>query len=216
VSIGDYFRILAPTKTRYLDLLPHFTQTPEAAAPAASAELGLGDIFRKAMEAARQWIAETWATESLPETTSTSASNESSVVQFWNFDGRKVLLTGDVGIQGLEEAADYAAALQLGLPGLRFMQVPHHGSRHNISPRVLNRFIGDILPDGQTRVTTAYASVAKGTETHPRKVVSNAFIRRGATVVATAGTNIWHSHGMPSRADYSAVTPVAFSNRVEG
>ncbi|WP_275902295.1 hypothetical protein, partial [Myxococcus vastator] len=144
----------------------------------------------------------------------TAHENESSVVQFANFDGRGVLLTGDAGVISLHEAANYAQHLGIPLSGLNFMQVPHHGSRHNVSPSVLDRWLGSrsALP---MRDTIAFASVAKECETHPRRKVVNAFMRRGARVYTTKGSKMRHSYDMPARADYSDSVPLKFSNKVE-
>lgn len=66
---------------------------------------------------------------------------------YGNFDGQGVLLTGDAGVQALNRTASCAEFNQLDLPGtLRFMQIPHHGSRHNVSTSSLDRLIGRRLP----------------------------------------------------------------------
>ena len=54
-------------------------------------------------------------------------------MQLGQVEGRTLLLTGDVGPVGLNEAADYAQALGLLAPP-NFVQVPHHGSRKNVTP----------------------------------------------------------------------------------
>jgi hypothetical protein len=212
-QVGD-FLILSPTRYRYLQLIPQFSRTPEAA-EAGQQGLGLGDALGKALRAGLAWIAETWGRETLEEDVETSASNESSVVQFADFGGRKLLLTGDAGVQSLHDSADYADMLRLGLPGLRFLQVPHHGSRHNVSPSVLNRWLGEPVPRGAPTQTTAFASVAADDEEHPRKKVVNAFTRRGAPVHVTKGTNKRHHHNMPDREGWTTSEPLAFSNEVE-
>lgn len=126
-------------------------------------------------------LKETWTGETLSENPEpTSAFNESSVVQIGMFDGRTALLTGDVGPGGLAEAADYAETIGIALPGPRFVQVPHHGSRRNVTPSVLNRWLGNPLSSSaEERRGTAFCSAAKDDEDHPRKKVQNAFLRRG-------------------------------------
>jgi len=210
----DQFTILAPSRQRYLELIPQFDRTPEAAEE-ATAKATLGQILGEALKKAAAWIAETWGKETLEEDVETSASNESSVVQIADFDGNKVLLLGDAGIISLNEAADYAELIGITLPGLSFMQVPHHGSRHNVSPSVLNRWLGEQIPKGSETRFSAFASVAKKDEERPRRKVVNAFIRRGSRVYATKGSTKHHFNNMPDRG-WSKAVPYEFFDQVEG
>ena len=215
VTIANRFTILAPSRERYLQLVPQFSRTPEAATPGRDLRsVGLLRFASRVAQTAVQWIFESWHAETLAENSETSASNESSVVQFGTLGDHKALLTGDAGIQALSEAADYADVFGLPLPGLNFIQVPHHGSRHNVSPTVLDRLLGGRVAQGTTR-TWAYASVAAGNTTHPRKVVTNAFLRRGAPVYVTGKMSLWYYHQMPGRATYGPITSIPFSNHVE-
>ena len=212
------FTILAPSRERYLQLIPEFSRTPEQAASHQSHSSvwtnPLAKVAQPVLDAVK-WVAETWGLETLEENVETSASNESSVVQLAQLDGKRILLTGDAGVIALGEAADYAEVHGCPLPGIDFVQVPHHGSRHNVSPSSLDRWLGPRLPDGGSRGTIAYASVAKATKTHPRKKVVNAFIRRGAKVYATKGTSVWHHRGTPLREGWGPVNPLEFSEHVE-
>jgi beta-lactamase superfamily II metal-dependent hydrolase len=210
-TVGQ-FVILSPAPARYVELIPQFTRTPEAAKMAEVFDaFGLA---KSALKKVVEWVGETWGWETLEEDPETAHENESSVVQLANFDGRYVLLTGDAGVISLHEAADYAVQIGAALPGLNFMQVPHHGSRHNVSPSALDRWVGarSALP---MQNTIAFASVAKECDTHPRRKVVNAFMRRGARVYTTKGSTLRHSHGMPPRESYFASVPLEFSNKVE-
>ena len=89
---------------------------------------------------------------------------------------------------------------------LRFIQIPHHGSRRNVGPSVLNRLIGYPVTQGESRSITAIASTAKASEPkHPRKAVLNAFTHRGVRVLATRGSGICHSHDAPVRSGWGAL-----------
>ena len=91
------------------------------------------------------------------------------------------------------------------LQSFSFVQIPHHGSRRNVGPSVLNQLLGPIQPEGTTRFT-AFVSAPKDDDTHPRKIVLNAFMRRGGKVIATQGTNKIHYGGFPKRAFRNART----------
>ena len=159
------------------------------------------------------WLAKV---ETLSEDGETSCENESSVVLYGNLGGRGVLLTGDAGIQALGKATDYATDLGFDLITSKFMQVPHHGSRNNVSPSILNRFVGPKVGEGAATTKTAFVSASKDSEVHPRKVVTNAFLRRGANVHQTKGQSKRHSHNMPDREGWTASTPIPFHAQVEG
>ena len=212
------FTILAPSRERYLQLIPEFSRTPEQAASHRShSSVPRGLLARAAQPVldVGEWIAETWGRETLEENVETSASNESSVVQMATLDGARILLTGDAGVFALGEAAKYAEVHGYRLPGINVVQVPHHGSRHNVRPSALDRWVGPRLRTGASSGTVAFASVAKASKTHPRKKVVNAFIRRGAKVYATKGTSVWHHRGTPLREGWGPVNPLEFSEHVE-
>lgn len=192
-SIGA-FTVLAPSKARYLDLVVDSDKTPEA-----SREGVLGDVFQgmgKLIKAAAQLVKGAWGNEYFPPS-GTSAENEMSLVQYAYVFNKKVLLTGDVGREGLTEAANYAPNVGLVLPGIDAFQVPHHGGRHNVNTEVLDRWLGERLatqPD--TTYWNATCSSAKADADHPRKSVVRAMLHRGAHFAATEGSDIRVSYGI--------------------
>jgi hypothetical protein len=205
------FHVLAPSRQRYLDLLPDFSKTPERKTTADTAGI-VGYIIEDAKTAVR-WVTESWTGETLSENPEpTTASNESSLVQMVVIDNRQLVLTGDVGPDGLHEAATYAEAL-VGSLSPTFMQVPHHGSRRNVTPSALNRWLGPIQAQSSATIGTAFCSAARLDEDHPRQKVINAFIRRGYGVHRTKGRHIYHHYGTQRGGD--PLTPEPFSNRVE-
>jgi beta-lactamase superfamily II metal-dependent hydrolase len=131
-------------------------------------------------------------------------------------DEHGILLTGDAGIKALTRAVDYLDYYNVSAPQhIKFIQVPHHGSRHNVSSSILDRILGPKLPQKPTTYgKTAFVSAGVNSTTHPRKMVVNAFLRRGAKVFATQGSTKHHYKGMPDRGWQSA-TPLEFSNQVE-
>jgi beta-lactamase superfamily II metal-dependent hydrolase len=216
-NIGPFI-ITAPSIPRYERLIPQFRDTP---APNENLLIAMGEwitgLGKKAAKIIRKTIWETRELETLREGGTTSAENESSVVLYGHFpnDDRSVLLTADAGLLALDEAFDYLHKTGTDLTRLGMIQVPHHGSRNNISPSALNRLIGYPLPEGQTRPIAAIVSASLTDEDHPRQVVVNAFERRGVKVYPTHGKPIRHHSKMGARTDWNPATPLPFSTRVE-
>ncbi|MCD1266855.1 hypothetical protein B5M44_21465 [Shinella sumterensis] len=205
------FTVLAPTRDRYLELIPDFNRTPTSY---DAAEKGFMDRLVEAAKTVVRFL-ETWTSEALQENPSpTSASNESCIVQLADFDGRTALLTADAGPSALKEAAQVAAYLgRLSAP--TFVQIPHHGSRRNVTPSVLNIWLGPPLPEGSKTVRgTAFCSVGVNKPEYPRKRVSNAFIRRGYNVHRSGTGWIRHYYDIP-RENMKPLTPMPFSSAYE-
>jgi beta-lactamase superfamily II metal-dependent hydrolase len=206
-QIGE-FVVLAPSRERYITLIPDLDKAPQV-----YSEKALDWLVAVAKKAVAM-VRETWSGETLsncPEPT--SASNESSVVQAAILDNKLIVLTGDTGPEGLIEAADHLARLGTFQPYL--FQVPHHGSRRNVTPEALNRWLGAPLAiPGQSR-GVAYCSAAADDKEHPRKKVLNAFIRRGYPVHTTNGAAKGHRNNMPARLGWSSSVAESFSWEVE-
>ncbi len=199
-SIGA-FTVLAPTKQRYLDLVVSSEKTPEAVAEAAKASGGLMTFLEKAATAVVSLIRAAWGEETF-STEETAAENDMSVVQYAYLCGERIVLTGDAGRTALNEAADCAIACGVALPGVGRFQVPHHGSRRNVSTEVLDRWLGTRLsskPAAGQETFSAIISAAKKDESHPRKAVVRAMIHRGARVVSTQTGNIQVRCNAPDR-----------------
>lgn len=205
-KIGE-FSVLAPSKTRYLDLVVESEKTPEAT---NDEEQTFAEATGHYIKKAINFIKSAWGVEYFPED-DTSPENNMSVIQYACLCDKKVLLTGDAGRATLDEAADYAPNVSLQLPGIDRIQVPHHGSRHNVSTEVLDRWLGnkhDAQPDSES--FTAIVSAAKADKDHPRKSVVRAFIHRGAKVISTEGSNKRTGHNAPKREGWEAVTPLTY------
>ena len=206
--------VLGPTEKFYQEMLAGFKCVPGALS--ATTTPSFLESLRTAAEKVINWIAENWFTETLrePAPDVISAENNSSVILLLEVDGRKLLFCGDAGVPALTAAADFAEQAGVSLEGLRFFDVPHHGSRKNLGPTILNRLFGNIRQQ-QTKDWTAFVSAAKdGAPKHPHKKVTNALQRRGADVHVTAGLTKWHHHDAPAR-DWSASVPVPFYTSVE-
>jgi beta-lactamase superfamily II metal-dependent hydrolase len=194
--------VLSPTEDYYKDLLPQFRSTPEA-----KNESFLSRTF-SAVKDAVNWLSETLhiSTETLDETGETSPENNSSVVTLFEYAGKKVLFTGDAGIPALKNVIEITNDCNYSLANLDVLQVPHHGSKRNVSPSILNKIKG----------TSAYISTPKEENPkHPAKKVTNALIRRNMKPYQTKGNILCYRHNTPQRAGYSSAIQIPFHNRVE-
>lgn len=152
---------------------------------------------------------QTWyPPETLGEDVETSPRNETSVVMLLRCDERRLLFTGDAGLEGLGQAADCYESVMGSFRyfPLDLFQIPHHGSRRNLSPSLLDRIIGtEGNPFGST---SAIASSAKADPKHPSPKVTNALGRRGVTALATEGKGICSHHNGPTRVGWVPVEPI--------
>lgn len=211
------FTVLAPTKTTYLDLLLSSEKTPEKTAYADNSRLRLASLVFEKAAAAVSFIAAAWGIEVFARD-DTSAENNMSVIQYANLCGDRILLTGDAGRRALSEAADYAPLAGLALPGIDRIQVPHHGSRHNVSTEILDRWLGQRLrarPESGKETSTALISASKRDKDHPRRSVVRAFIHRGARVVTTGGEHLRTAHNAPNRDGWHAAVPLPYPDDQE-
>ncbi len=205
VAVGPHFRVLSPEEVWYVkDLLPNFERLPEVKKEATFAEALMGGVATVAKSVA-ELVAETMGVETLKEGGVTRPENESSVVLYGEVYEKRLLFTGDAGVQALSSAIIHAQLSGISLKDLDYIQVPHHGSRNNVSPTVLNEMMGKI----------AFVSASPGSKTHPRKVVTNAFRRRGAKVFPTRGGIMCQRHNRDLRPGYGDVPEIPFYDKVE-
>lgn len=179
------FTVLAPSEDRFKDLIVSSDKTPVATADSVS--IGGKGLLETALKKVRQFIRALWGDENLSQE-DTSAENEMSVVQYAQILQDKVLLTGDAGREGLADARDYAPSAGLMLPGIEIFQIPHHGSRRNVSSDLLDDWLGSKLPapleEGKHKFR-AIVCASKDDPDHPRKAVIRAMKHRGAKVFST-------------------------------
>lgn len=159
-------------------------------------------------------IAEGWDIETLKDDGVTSPINNSSVVLLFEWEGEYLLFTSDAGIPALERVADVLEQNGYRPDQLRFIQVPHHGSRRNVGPTVLNRLLGPRRPDDNPTRTAFVSAAKKGEPKHPAKKVANAFRRRGTRVHATQGEAKLHHRNSPDRG-WGPSQPLPFYHIVE-
>ena len=203
-GFNDAMLVLGPNREYYRNLLPNFRGTPQ---PVDLNKL-LQSMIRKAEEVF-EWLEETIdpTTETLDHThKNTSAENHSSTVILFNVGGKKILFTGDAGVESLKKAIEFANTQGVGLSDLSLLQVPHHGSKHNIDSVILDSI--------KTETAIISACVA-GDPKHPSRKVVNALHRRGFSPLATQGKKILSFHEAPARVGWSTAPTLNFNPQVE-
>jgi beta-lactamase superfamily II metal-dependent hydrolase len=208
---SSFLRVLGPTEEFYENQLPYFRGTPE---PREDTSL-FTKLFAEAGELVRT-IPEWWHYETLNDDGETSAENDSSTILLLTIGNRSLLFTADAGIPALTEVVNCLEWENFDFSTLKFVQIPHHGSRRNVGPSLLNRLLGSPTPRRGLLSKTSFVSAAKkGAPKHPSKKVTNAFQRRGFEVHATQGVNKWHSYNAPPRGGWTTSTPLQFYTQVE-
>lgn len=208
-QIGSFY-VLSPYINWYLfDLIVNSDKTEDIKILAAKEKLfhALKDISFN--------IAESFGLETLREGGKTSNENESSVILYTKFNCNGILLTGDAGNIALNRAYNYAISCDVDISqNLKFIQIPHHGSRRNVSPSILDKIVGSRGKQPKESIS-AFVSVGENDPKHPRRVVTNAFIRRGCKVIETKGSAKRHRDNMPDRVGWIAAEPAPFYSKVE-
>ena len=126
-------------------------------------------------------------------------------------------MTSDAGVSALNYAADELECLGLNSNCAAYIQVPHHGSKHNVDSNLLNRLIGDSIKETDTASKSGIVSISKESDgKHPSKAVLNAFKQRGVNVCKTKGSNLVHrSSDIPVREGYSTAQSYDFFDKLE-
>lgn len=212
------FLVCGPTKAYYQTLVSQFD-----CLGSGSIATALAYYLKSGVAAAKDVVAsvsEDWYTDGIHDDPKPiSPQNNSSVITLFQSDGRNFLFTGDAGIPALTGAADWLQAQGFDFNTLTLVQVPHHGSRRNVGPTILDRLVGKRLPQPyQERdlKRRAFVSAAKdGGPKHPSKRVMNAFRRRGAPVTRDEkGIAIRFDFQAPDRG-WTAIPSQPFFSSVE-
>src|SRR6266487_3574756 len=199
---GGTLTIAGPTIDYYESLLD---AARLGAVQAAAASRGLGAAVAVAVRKLASRAVDYLPIETLTDLGETSESNDSSVITLLTIDGQRLLLTGDAGIPALTNAADYMETHPSAALPLRHFQAPHHGSRHNVGPTILDRLLGP-----KTSLTRGEASISASDKApkHPSPKVANALLRRGYTTYTTERAGVCFPDGMAIRPGWSTAIPL--------
>lgn len=214
--------VLGPTSSYYSELLPQILDKSVAKAAAAPAppNRSLVDELSKVLGGLKEIgenILESHHIELLKDEGDTTPSNNSSTIMLLEIpeESKKLLFTGDAGKQALAYAyEEYVAGGHI-TGELDFVQVPHHGSRRNVGPTILNKFLGERTPSKDDRRGTAFVSAVKNCTKHghPKKIATNAFRRRGYPVFQSGDNGVKHGHELDGYS--SPAVPLPLFTEVE-
>src|SRR3989344_5772253 len=197
---GELIHVLGPSNDYYESLLPSFRSTPQP-----KAEFDILAQLKKAAGEAVNWIQDHIGIDLLNnDEDTTSPENNSSTIILFTIGDHKLLFTGDAGKTALLNATAYADSLGINLADLRFLDVPHHGSKRNLNSKILKRIKGG----------TAFVSASKDSKKHPARKVTNALQKHGVAVFVTRGGSLLHHNGGNGRGWFNA-TPEPFHALVE-
>jgi len=185
-----YFKVVAPSKEFYTKLVSSFTDLDHLFE--ADYSRSAMPVINEEQENLRPCLIVDAANDASPENLS------STVIELVDGKGSKYLLTSDAGIDSFEDAEANGYYLE----EYRMVQLPHHGSRRNVSSHWLHRFKGK-----------SYIASAAGNAKHPRKAVINC-IRRNVIDAKVYST---HKSGSLSYTTNRAMFPKrgwSFANEV--
>lgn len=199
----NIFRVLGPTEEYYEELLTDSAKTPDKSTEGLAGTLieSIKVFSQKAIE----WIAETLEVGTLDDTGETSTENNSSVVILFEFDGKKILFTGDAGMPALTNVLEYCESNSIVISDIDLMLIPHHGAQRNISPELIKSFSPNL----------AVVSASLNAPKHPSYKVTNEFHRNGIGVWTTEGDIINYVHNCKMRDGFSRTDPIGFKQKVQ-
>lgn len=147
------FRLLSPNKDFYVNMVQHFADVD----------------FLKTVDYSKKFSAVNEAEEVTKPCAIVDEKNDASpenltstVIQLIDSKKLKYILTGDAGV----DAFDYMEGEGFENLNIQFVQLPHHGSRRNISSSWIAKFN-----------PTFFLASAAGNNKHPRKAVINCIKR---------------------------------------
>lgn len=210
LTFDDRFYVIGPSEDYYEQLVCEFGEATSVAGKIAQ----FLEAVPEKVSALRRRISEALEGEEQlvePADGDVNARNNSSVILVANLDDKAFLLTADAGVPALTRAGDYAERGDYRLHGsLTHMQLPHHGSKRNLGPAILDRIIG---PVKQNSGKQTFVSASKEWNTkHPSMRVTNAVNRRGASVTSTQGEHLlFRSKDVARRDGWRAAELVKFT-----
>lgn len=203
-TLGDAkFSILGPTEETYKELITECDKTPKC-----KDSVNESACFSATSDAEERYVKGQkikWNYEEY-----TSDINETSFVILFEYDGHRILFTGDAGKRGLTEAIELAEANEISLDNLDVIKMPHHGSRKNVTPEIM-----DIFRNGRKLPRCYISCVKNDVGHHPSKRLVNMLDQKDFKVYTTSGANKRISFGAPAREEYKPHLPLKYFPSME-
>jgi beta-lactamase superfamily II metal-dependent hydrolase len=157
------FRILMPSEDFYVNEVQYFADEELLKAKDFSVKPEPVDISQD----------DSKPCEIVDESDDTTPENlTSTVIQLTDSKGKKYILTADAGVASFDYMESYFDATNIAM-----VQLPHHGSRRNVSARWINKFNPGL-----------FMVSAEGNNKHPRRAVINCIKRHHPNC------NVYSSH----------------------
>jgi beta-lactamase superfamily II metal-dependent hydrolase len=189
-------RVLGPTEFYYQNLIPDFRCFATEIHSSSSYSI-LSKSSDHENHPNEFWDGETLNRE---REDLTSAENKSSTIISVQVVDQNFIFTGDAGVESLQSAIDYADQLSIPFNTSSIFQIPHHGSRHNITTSILDQIFGPVqsYPPTESSIRSVISAATEGRPSHPSKHVINALCRRGSAPYTTQGENLHFFLNAPS------------------
>lgn len=155
-----FFKVCGPSKEYYKSLLNQYKDIDKIK----------NFTTREKIELLMEKVGGEKKDDALLDDPTTTPENNSSIILLAEHISEKYLFTGDAGKEALERANKVHV-----LSNCKFLKIPHHGSRHNITPKLVIHY----------RPKIAFIS-AVGSKEHPHSSVVAAF--------RVIGTNVFSTH----------------------
>ena len=176
------FKILSPSRDFYVNMVQHFADVD----------------FLKKVDFSKKFTTVNEIEESTKPCTIVDEINDASpenltstVIQLTDSNGKKYILTGDAGV----EAFDYMEGEGFDNNNITLVQLPHHGSRRNISTQWIAKF-----------KPAMFLASAEGNSKHPRRAVINCIKRN------LPNCKVYSTHTTKNTLSYTT-NQAAFPNR---
>lgn len=193
---GATYRTLGPSLNFYKTCIANCEKTPDKAASVKTMSAGTltsnSDKEETYVPGQIKW--------DYSETT--SPINESSHIMLFEYEGHKILFCGDAGKEAFKDALKFANDNSIALTDIDIIKMPHHGSRKNITPKLMDEF--------KHKGCRCYIPCKEGDEGHhPSKRMVNMLLEKGFSVLTTSGSTLHKGWDAPDRGwnSVSSLTP---------
>lgn len=236
-SHDGVLQVVGPSKDYYVDLLPDIFTLEQLEAARADAINDISALsviatqnrknFKKleAVRASAALAAEApsgsgepvWNEDQLGTGLGDATNNASVIILLTTPGGDQHLFTGDAGVPAFDSAASAMENAGFNKSKLRIFQLPHHGSKGNVSTELLNQLLGepiddrteaDAAVDGKQR--TCIAMCGKNDPYHASGLVTDAVYRRGWAPYATDSNTIISHRWNPEKKKRDGLPYIGF------